>query len=848
MTTDDDQSGKASRLRDRAEEILKLRPEAASQAEASVLELIHELEVHRAELEIQNEELRRAQGEISALHREFEDLYEFAPCGYVTLNAKGILTRCNLSGVTLLGAEKSRLKGEGFSRFVVPDRRDDFWSALKRSGQIGQKQSVELELQRADRGSLWVLADIQADRTEGGGVSQWRLALVDITERKRVEKSLRESEARFKAMLQAIPDLVLQIDRQGVILDCTTEDCDFGALSGPNLIGKCSRDLAPPEAADRLDVLIHTTLETGTLQVSEYQLPVPGRGARDYEVRMVASRVDEVTAIVRDVTTRKRLEKVLTNAKKQWEATFDAIADWVCIVNKDHRIIRSNKSADRFSGYPVREIIGKRCYEIVHGTNGPIPDCPVIKAFESRQREEVEFQNSDGRWLQVSVDPLECGDNAGGLFVHVVKDITQRKQLESEKAKLEAHSRQIQKAESLGRMAGAVAHHFNNMLGAVMGNLEIALIDLPEEMGTRSNIVQAMKASLRAAEISGLMLAYLGQRVGKKSLLDLARVVKETVPLLSALTPQKVLLNMQLQPRGPYILGDSVHIKQIMTNLVSNAVEAMEDREEGCVFVTTQVVTAPELQGLRFFPLDWKPNLDEYACLSVADTGIGMDETTREKIFDPFFSTKFVGRGLGLAVVLGLVRSLDGGISVESKLGEGAVFRVFVPTHPLEVVTPETGDPVVAGPSEKGSLVLLVEDEPIVRDMGERMLKRLGYEVVTGSDGHEAVEIFRERKEDIRVVVLDLSMPKVNGWETLTALRALRPDIPVVLASGHDEAQVLRTEHVDRPQAFLQKPYQFAELKAALEAANRVPSVGDRTSRQERRRDSGQKAKPEARA
>jgi PAS domain S-box-containing protein len=190
MPHEEQRSKQPSRLRHRAEEMLKLRPEVDTETDIDMLELIHELDVHQTELEIQNEELQRAQGQISALHREYEDLYEFAPCGYVTLNPQGVVTRCNLSGGTLLGAEKARLTGVGFSSFVAPEWRDDYWTVLKRAGESGERHSLELKLISADNGPLWVLADVQASRTGSGEVSQWRLVLADITERKRAEEDL----------------------------------------------------------------------------------------------------------------------------------------------------------------------------------------------------------------------------------------------------------------------------------------------------------------------------------------------------------------------------------------------------------------------------------------------------------------------------------------------------------------------------------------------------------------------------------------------------------------------------------------------------------------------------------
>jgi two-component system cell cycle sensor histidine kinase/response regulator CckA len=396
-------------------------------------------------------------------------------------------------------------------------------------------------------------------------------------------------------------------------------------------------------------------------------------------------------------------------------------------------------------------------------------------------------------------------------------DLTERKRAEAERIRLEQQLRQAQKAESMGRMAGAIAHHFNNMLGAVIGNLELALDDLPPEPGLRERITQAMTASRRAAEISRFMLTYVGQTLGKKEPMDLGAACKEALSFLRGSIPERVNIRLELPPWGPIILADTVHIKQILTDLISNAVEAIGEGKGEIAFVI-KAVAATEIGALKFFPPDWEPKAADYACLSISDNGCGMDAGAQDKIFDPFFTTKFTGRGLGLAVVLGLVRAHDGAITVESSPGRGAVFRVLFPLHPHEVVPSLKEEPLGTKPAEVGGLALVVDDEPMVRDMAQSMLERMGYEVIAAGDGSEAVEIFRARQNDFRLVLLDLSMPGMNGWETLTALRALCPGIQVVLASGYDEAQVMQGHHPERPQAFLHKPYQMVDLKAALGA------------------------------
>ena len=259
-------------------------------------------------------------------------------------------------------------------------------------------------------------------------------------------------------------------------------------------------------------------------------------------------------------------------------------------------------------------------------------------------------------------------------------DVTEHKRGEEERQQMQQRVQQVKKAESLGRMAGAIAHHFNNQLSVVQGYLEMVLEDLPGESDLRASIIESIKASHRAAEMSQLMLIYLGQTTGRREPLDLVRIIREVLPLLIVNLPTGLHLQAELPEQGPVILGDAGHIQQISTNLVTNAAEALVGTG-GEITVEIRVTVASEILGLRFFPLDWKPEATSYACISIADTGPGMDTATLEKAFDPFYSTRFIGRGLGLPVALGLVRAHDGAITVESLPGLGSVFRVFLPVY-----------------------------------------------------------------------------------------------------------------------------------------------------------------------
>jgi CheY-like chemotaxis protein len=255
-----------------------------------------------------------------------------------------------------------------------------------------------------------------------------------------------------------------------------------------------------------------------------------------------------------------------------------------------------------------------------------------------------------------------------------------------------------------------------------------------------------------------------------------------------------------------------------VTNLVTNAIESIGNNA-GEIVVTVGVRTAAEMTHIKFHPQDWKPDDMPYACISVQDTGSGMDADTLEKVFDPFFSTHFTGRGLGLPVSLGIVKAHNGAIAVVSETGKGSQFTVY---FPLSADTPQQFR--IAGPAAPPTditqrLILVVDDEPMVRKMVQTMLVHFGYEVISAADGYEAMKLFDENKDDIRCVLLDLTMPGMNGWETLAALRRIRPNVPVILASGYDEANVMGEDHTERPQVFLHKPYRMADLKATLSRA-----------------------------
>ncbi|MCE5334129.1 MAG: PAS domain S-box protein [Desulfobacteraceae bacterium] len=523
---------------------------------------------------------------------------------------------------------------------------------------------------------------------------------------------------------------------------------------------------------------------------------------------------------------RIQIRQALREGEERFRHLIVNTVDFIWQTDEKARFVYISPQIEEILGYRPEELLGRTCFQLL--------DPATVESNKAAFRSAIQTNQDkvfvESRWIdkkggivviETNATVVRRLDGSFGGFIGIDRDITERKRAEEERLQLEQRFHQVQKAESLGRMAGAIAHHFNNLLGATMGRLELALADLQEAPRPRGHLMEAMKASQRAAEISRLMLTYLGHTVQRKEPCNVGDAVREALLLLVPSLPRRVHVQADLPPEGIVIQGDKAHIEQTLTNLIVNAGEAIGDGD-GRITVTVRVMTAEKLRRFRLFPSGWEPAESGYVSISVSDTGSGFDPATMERIFDPFFSTKFPGRGLGLPVVLGVVRAHEGALAVESRPGLGSTFHVFFPLPARQPAHPARKPTVGLKPFKAGGLVLVVEDDPVVRDMAEAMLKEFGYEVVTAGDGFEALEMFRERRDEVRVVLLDQSMPGMSGWETLAALRALRSDLPVILASGYDEAQVMRGEHSEQPQAFLHKPFRMKDLEAALDAARKA--------------------------
>jgi len=370
--------------------------------------------------------------------------------------------------------------------------------------------------------------------------------------------------------------------------------------------------------------------------------------------------------------------------------------------------------------------------------------------------------------------------------------------------------REAQKLESIGLLAGGVAHDFNNLLMGILGNASLALDMLgAHDHSTRDAIEDVVRATERAAELTRQLLAYAGKGRFVVGPADLSSLVRELVPLIQASIPRKVRLILQLANDLPGIEADKAQLEQLAMNLIINAGEAIEG--DGTVTVTTFVRRIePADRGL--FLSDHELS-GSYVTFEVRDTGMGMDDETRQRIFDPFFSTKFLGRGLGLSAALGIVRGHKGAIRVESAPGRGTTFEVIFPAGDAVPTRP----PRESRPVESGQgTILVVDDEEIIRNLLVATLQSRGYKVLLAENGAEALTVFSRNIREVSMVLLDLVMPVMSGDEVLPHLFIMNPAVRVVVSSGQDPEECMRKLHDPRVSAYLQKPYRVATLLAKV--------------------------------
>ena len=383
----------------------------------------------------------------------------------------------------------------------------------------------------------------------------------------------------------------------------------------------------------------------------------------------------------------RRAQAELDAARARYFDLYDLAPVGYCTLSEPGLILEANLTAVTLLGVARGALVKQPLSRFILKEDQDIYYLHRKQLFETGEPQACELRmvKSDGAPFWSRQETIAAQDTDGAPTCRtVLSDITARKQAEEDKEKLEAQNRQLQKAESLGRMAGAFVHHFNNMLQVIIGNMQLAIRQLPQDSGSVKNMTAAMQAAREAEAITNQTMTYLGDTSGKLEPLDLCDVCRLDLPLLQAAIPKNVILETDLPSRGPTITANANQMQQMLTNLVTNAWESVGDGQ-GVIHLRVKMVSAADIPAIHS-PTDWRPQDSVYGCLEVTDSGCGIAHSDIEKLFDPFFSSKFIGRGLGLAVVLGIAKAHHGAVAVQSDPGQGSTFRVFLPASAENVV------------------------------------------------------------------------------------------------------------------------------------------------------------------
>ncbi|WP_224982983.1 PAS domain S-box protein [Geomonas agri] len=520
-------------------------------------------------------------------------------------------------------------------------------------------------------------------------------------------------------------------------------------------------------------------------------------------------------ALEREIAERTKSEQEVAASEQRFRQLFQNVADPVYIADAAGRILAANDQACSELGFTREELTAKKIGDLDAINNDDKKVVQQIESFptSSSVTFETMHRRKDGTTFPAEVKVRRIDFEDRPAIIGVARNISERKKAEEERIRLEQQLLHAQKLESLGVLAGGIAHDFNNILTSIIGNAELAQLRLAPLSPAAENLQRIEASAVRAADLARQMLAYSGKGKFIIESIDLNRLLQEMGHMLQVAISKKVVLRYNLAGELPAIEVDATQIRQIVMNLVINASEAIGDHD-GVIAISTGCVECKEEYLKEPWLID--PIAEgSYVALEVTDTGCGMDKETLARIFDPFFTTKFTGRGLGMAAVLGIIRSHQGAIKVYSEPGRGTSFKVLLPVAQGAVAD---GIPEPKADNWLGEgVVLLVDDEETIRSTGGEMLRELGFEVITATDGCEAIELYRDHPE-IVLVLLDLTMPRMDGEQCFRELRQMDRSLRVIMSSGFSEHEVSQKFAGEGIAGLIQKPYKLSSLRDTIRA------------------------------
>lgn len=710
---------------------------------------------------------------------------------------------------------------EGWAGMIHPDSRTELTEYHLQVEKEKKRFDYEYKIIRPNTGEVrWVhgLGELEYDHQ----MNPVRMigTIQDITDRKRTEESLRESEEAYRAIFENTGTAMILIEEDMTI---SMANGQFEANTGfpmDEIIGRMKwTDFAHPDDIGRM--------------ISQHKLrrEIPGTGLPVYEIRymsktgilryallniqLVPGTKRSVASII-DITRRREAEKKLRASEEKFRSLAES-SPLAIMLHQGDQWIYANKAATEISGYSEEELYTMHFWDFIH------PDYTELIKQTGRNRQEgkevphvYEFKiiakNGDEKWVSLTGNRIQYEDKPTALIA--VIDITEQKKAEEDKARLEAQLQQAQKMESVGRLAGGVAHDFNNMLGVILGHTELALMQVDPLQPLHNNLSEIRKAANRSADLTRQLLAFARKQTISPKILDLNETVSGMLKMLRRLIGEDIHLNWQPEEDVWPVKMDPSQIDQILVNLCVNARDAISG--VGKMTIETGNVILDESYGAThagFIP-------GEYVKISVSDNGCGMDRETMSHIFEPFFTTKGInkGTGLGLATVYGAVKQNNGYINVYSEPDQGSTFTICLPRHlGKDEQLKKKGS--TDAPLRGRETILLVEDEPSILEVTKMILEMQGYSVMTASTPGEAIDLARKHAGEIHLLLTDVVMPEMNGRDLARNLLSLYPDIKRLFMSGYTANVIAHHGVLDEGVHFIQKPFSTKDLAAKIREA-----------------------------
>jgi two-component system cell cycle sensor histidine kinase/response regulator CckA len=710
--------------------------------------------------------------------------------------------------------ELARLQVTDLFRSEEPGCLDRLRQAFQKTGIFHGTEGFFLRHQK-DR--VWVPVNLTITRLRAEPKTLGLITARDISERKRTEEALWQSEQQFRQVWEQSADGMRLIDGAGRILQVNNAFCRMIEKSKTQLLGAYFWSVYQEWDRERIEWSFRDTLASGKVRpnfVTEVTLWNNKKLSVELSNALVemAGHEPRVLSIFRDVTARKHVEAELSASEAKYRTVLDNLEQHVFLKDGELRFVAANPSFCRALDRRESELVGKTDFDFFppHLAEKYRAD-DLIVLREGRHLEIEEENPSQGRLRTVRVVKTPVKDDLGRIsgVLGIFWDVTDQRALE-------AQLRQSQKMEAIGQLAGGVAHDFNNLLTAILGNIALVLPKLQDIEPQREMLLVAEQAALRAAELTRRLLGFSRRTVLQAKPLALSRTIEETMRLLRPTIDPRIALDPRTDPDLWLVTADAAQINQLLMNLCLNARDAMPDGGQLILEADNVVV------GHDYLRLHLEARAGEFVRLRVRDTGHGIPAEIRQRIFEPFFTTKETGKGtgLGLAMVFGIVKQHRGWIDCESTVRHGTCFDVYLPRS--ESAETQRTESLVPQTSLHGrETILLVDDEEMLRQLASRILERYGYRVLLAEDGLRALEIYQQERR-VDLVILDLTMPRLSGPDTLKRLVEINPDARVLLSSGYSEEQV-EASVSNRILGFINKPYQADDMVRLIRSALDVP-------------------------